>query len=246
MREVFGLLMSLIVAGIVAATSAFARRPAFYSGAAAFVILCVMIGSNAFRQEATSTAPILATRMDTTVPVVGALPEVAVEEVAAEPWRPTNDPRVMSVPLVREVQQLLKEEGYYKGAIDGRPGQATDLAIREFQASQGLKVDGVIEPMLLIQIRQLLAVSPTPGGDDRSLEERVAELNAEPQPDRELVRQIQAALTNAKVAELKADGIAGEQTRAAIRVFQATAGLNVTGEPDGAVLERLTQLGAVN
>jgi len=161
-----------------------------------------------------------------------------------EPWTPVNDPRIMSVPLVREVQQVLKTHGFYLGEIDGRPGQATDLAVRAFQEKQGLQIDGVITPLLLAQVRQYGAVNPTPGGDDRSLEERVAELNAQ-QADRELVRQIQAGLANARVAELKADGIMGAQTRAAIRTFQTQQGLAVTGEAEPEVLKKLTELGAV-
>lgn len=61
----------------------------------------------------------------------------------------------------------------------------------------------------------------------------------------DMVRRIQSALTTAQVAELKADGIPGERTREAIRTFQALEGMEVTGEPDLRLLERLAEIGLV-
>ena len=62
----------------------------------------------------------------------------------------------------------------------------------------------------------------------------------------ELVKKIQTALTNAQVAQLQPDGIAGEKTRAAIRTFQALEGMKVTGEPDAELLEHLAEVGIVH
>lgn len=244
------MIATLASAGAVGLYRLVSRRPLLYFGTAAFLTLGSVVGANAFRQEAGIVSPILATRGGIHVSsdpadITGAIPQEKVV-AAIEEWRPVNDPRIMSVPLVREVQQVLQVHGFYKSEIDGRPGQATDLAVRQFQESQGLQVDGMITPLLLTQVRQYGQVNPTPGGDDRSLEERVAELNAASGNDRELVRQIQSALTRANVAELRADGIAGEQTRTAIRTFQALHGMDVTGEPDGDVLKKLTEVGAVH
>jgi peptidoglycan hydrolase-like protein with peptidoglycan-binding domain len=43
------------------------------------------------------------------------------------------------------VQQVLKDGGYYKGAIDGDFGTGTDTAIKVLQKDKKLTVDGVIE-----------------------------------------------------------------------------------------------------
>lgn len=43
----------------------------------------------------------------------------------------------------RDVQQALKNAGYYTGNIDGKFGPKTKAAIKEFQSNMGLKVDGV-------------------------------------------------------------------------------------------------------
>jgi antitoxin component of RelBE/YafQ-DinJ toxin-antitoxin module len=48
---------------------------------------------------------------------------------------------------VSAIQEQLKSLGYYSGVIDGDFGGGTDVAVRQFQQSQGLTVDGVVGPM---------------------------------------------------------------------------------------------------
>jgi hypothetical protein len=50
---------------------------------------------------------------------------------------------------VAEVQRLLARAGFYKGAIDGAMGSRTFYAIRAYQRSHNLQVDGQIGPQLL-------------------------------------------------------------------------------------------------
>lgn len=45
---------------------------------------------------------------------------------------------------VRRLQEKLKEHGFDPGEIDGKFGPATDAAVRAFQASHGLLVDGIV------------------------------------------------------------------------------------------------------
>lgn len=42
------------------------------------------------------------------------------------------------------VQNRLKAAGYYDGPVNGKFGELTDLAMREFQRAKGLQVDGVV------------------------------------------------------------------------------------------------------
>ncbi len=44
---------------------------------------------------------------------------------------------------VKQIQQKLKEWGYYKGNVDGIYGSKTQQAVRSFQKANGLKVDGI-------------------------------------------------------------------------------------------------------
>jgi peptidoglycan hydrolase-like protein with peptidoglycan-binding domain len=65
------------------------------------------------------------------------------------------------------------------------------------------------------------------------------------QPASDLVTSIQRGLSNIAYADIKVDGVAGDQTRAAIRHFEKHYRLPVTGEPNAAVLKKLQQIGAL-
>lgn len=43
---------------------------------------------------------------------------------------------------VSDLQRLLKDQGYYKGKVDGMYGSGTEKAVRDFQRANGLRVDG--------------------------------------------------------------------------------------------------------
>lgn len=45
---------------------------------------------------------------------------------------------------VKDVQYRLRQWGYYEGLIDGVYGTTTSVAVRNFQAKNGLRVDGVV------------------------------------------------------------------------------------------------------
>ena len=47
---------------------------------------------------------------------------------------------------VKEIQRKLKALGHYKGSIDGDFGKGTEEAVKAFQKSNGLTVDGVVGP----------------------------------------------------------------------------------------------------
>ena len=47
-------------------------------------------------------------------------------------------------PSTRNIQQALKNSGFYQGSLDGKMGPITKEAIKEFQRVHGLKDDGVV------------------------------------------------------------------------------------------------------
>lgn len=61
----------------------------------------------------------------------------------------------------------------------------------------------------------------------------------------ELVLQIQKGLSNIAYTDVEVDGVAGAQTRAAIRRFEKHYRLPETGEPNEAVLKKLKAIGAL-
>lgn len=48
--------------------------------------------------------------------------------------------------LVRNLQQALKNQGYYSGTVDGKYGEGTTKAVTRFQERHGLSQDGVAGP----------------------------------------------------------------------------------------------------
>jgi hypothetical protein len=55
--------------------------------------------------------------------------------------------------LVAEVQSRLARSGFYHGAIDGAMGPETRRAIRGYERSHGLRVDGMISDSLIGTMR---------------------------------------------------------------------------------------------
>ena len=56
------------------------------------------------------------------------------------------DPSLQDSGRVREIQQALKTAGFDPGPVDGRMGQRTRTALRDFQTAQGLQPDGKVGP----------------------------------------------------------------------------------------------------
>ncbi|MBJ8154497.1 peptidoglycan-binding domain-containing protein, partial [Bacillus cereus] len=46
--------------------------------------------------------------------------------------------------LVQELQEFLRNIGYYSGRIDGQFGRVTEQAVRNYQRDRGLVADGIV------------------------------------------------------------------------------------------------------
>jgi peptidoglycan hydrolase-like protein with peptidoglycan-binding domain/DNA-binding CsgD family transcriptional regulator len=125
--------------------------------------------------------------------------------------------------VVRHVQRRLRELGFRPGPVDGLFGPRTERAVRSFQRSHGLIVDGIVGPQTRTHMRY--HVDPTkpfaglgsgysrPGGSD-------------------LVREIQRRLRALGFRPGPVDGLFGPRTERAVRSFQESGG----GGVDGVVL----------
>jgi membrane-bound lytic murein transglycosylase B len=66
---------------------------------------------------------------------------LAGQEGVQQKWpRPVDS---LSIEEKTQLQQLLRDKGYYDGEIDGQPGSATREAIRQFEIQAGLQVNGM-------------------------------------------------------------------------------------------------------
>ena len=59
-------------------------------------------------------------------------------------------------PAPEEIQQALKNAGFYTGSVDGKIGPATKKAITEFQQQNGLTADGKIGKKTWEKLREYL------------------------------------------------------------------------------------------
>jgi N-acetylmuramoyl-L-alanine amidase/Putative peptidoglycan binding domain len=136
------------------------------------------------------------------------------DQVAAKLGQP-NPPDPVQWPLVRQgdsgervrsVQYLLRQFGRTEVTPDGIFGPITDTAVRAFQSSRGLTVDGMVGsetwPALIVTVR-----NGSVG---------------------EAVRGVQSQLRS-RGYSITVDGIFGSQTETAVRSFQSSRGLTVDG-----------------
>ena len=115
------------------------------------------------------------------------------------------------------LQVLLKNNGYYKGKVDGQIGSKSITAIKKFQKNSGLSADGVIGKdtcTYLININEY-----QPSVEDNTLQVSI---------DNDL-KEVQSKLQNLGLYSGEIDGIRGSRTTNAIKTFQQKAGLIVDG-----------------
>ncbi len=74
-----------------------------------------------------------------------------------------------AAPSAREIQQALKNAGFYQGAIDGKVGSQTRDAIREFQRVHGLVDDGKVGKRTWTKLSSYLDLSSSGSGSSLSL-----------------------------------------------------------------------------
>jgi len=156
--------------------------------------------------------------------------ENARQELFSEPFyqvetqSPRRRERVLSQGTegsqVTGLQQRLKAHGFSPGKIDSVFGPRTTASVREFQASKGLDVTGVVDrntwkvlsedPQLASPVEEnTLLTKGSRGTDVRLLQERLEAKGYNPGP---------------------VDGILGSRTLAALHEFQTAQGLETSNQ----------------
>ncbi|PST26456.1 peptidoglycan-binding protein [Mesorhizobium plurifarium] len=169
--------------------------------------------------------------------------------------------------LVADIQKELARIGLYEGAPDGRSGPKTSAAILRFEKQAGRAETGAPSVELLRELRSAGGSLPAvatpanrPYADPKTVPAdadpvaaaiRSAEKDnalaprADASVSNEMVMNIQKGLSNLAYADVVVDGVAGDQTRAAIRHFEKHYRLPQTGEPSARVLKKLKEIGAL-
>ena len=138
---------------------------------------------------------------------------------------------------VKQVQQRLKELGYYKGTIDGVYGTGSIAAAKEFQSRNGLGADGVTGSKTINKLFSSSAIaagsSSTSSGSANSGSagnsgSSITYVTLRPGDTGEEVRRLQRALADLKYS-VSVDGSYGNGTRDAVAAFQRRNGLTADG-----------------
>ena len=130
---------------------------------------------------------------------------------------------------VRALQQRLRKLKQQPGPVDGLYGPLTEAAVKRFQSSAGLQVDGIAGPRTLKTLRSKW---PQPLGRGEGYGQRGGS---------DQVRAVQRRLRTADQRPGPVDGVFGPRTEAAVIGFQAETGLaadGVVGQNTWRALER--------
>ncbi|MDD3334866.1 MAG: peptidoglycan-binding protein [Eubacteriales bacterium] len=140
---------------------------------------------------------------------------------------------------VRALQQQLKTLGYYTGSVDGDYGSGTVLAVTNFQAANGLTADGIAGKATQNAIYAAVngtgsGGSSSGGGSNPTNYGATASSNgyttiSSTSGSNANITAVQSALLAKGYYSGSLDGSFGSGTEAAIKSFQSSMGLRVTG-----------------
>ncbi len=142
---------------------------------------------------------------------------------------------------VKQLQQRLKELGYYKSAIDSEYGTQTVNAVKAFQKKNGLTADGVAGAATIKKLNSTSAVRA-----DAATENKTESSTGLKKGDKgSEVKALQTRLKELGYYTAYIDSEYGTKTVNAVKAFQAKNGLSQTGTADAATLKKLNSTSAV-
>jgi len=127
---------------------------------------------------------------------------------------------------VKEIQTRLKELGYYSGDINGNYLLSTKDAVKTFQASNKLVVDGICGAKTKLKLfsKNCLAAN---------------DVNLVKGDRGEKVKEIQKRLKDLGYLFDKVDGVFGNNTKTAVEEFQSAVNITITGKCDTVTYAKL-------
>ncbi len=169
---------------------------------------------------------------------------------------------------IRSAQQRLKDDGLYSGSVDGVDGPMTHAAIRRFQQQNNLTGTGRLDIQTCDKLgvqcgsmgeanRSAAENGATSAATNRATtpaakrsttaqanrsnsgEANRSENNGEVAPSSATISAAQRRLQKNGFYKGNVDGQMGPETQAAVREYQKSSNLNVTGRLDQATLSKL-------
>lgn len=156
----------------------------------------------------------------------------AQTSTGAQASAPLTYTQPLTPQAIKEVQQRLRQLGFYSGADDGIWGRDSQAALERFQQSRGLQVVGQLNQATVATLglnpNDLLASGQIPAAGSVTAAQQQAVTGQPLNPD--VVRTIQVKLRQLGFYTGQADGVWGPNTQAAIERFQQSRGLQATGQ----------------
>lgn len=148
----------------------------------------------------------------------------AVALAAAAPAH-ANDALFVDAKTVAQVQKTLNDRGFRTGGVDGRMGPQTQAALVNFQRAEKLQPTGKLDRQTLVKLGVQNADGTASAGQTRY--------------GPATIRKIQETLNARGFKAGTPNGILGESTRTALRAFQKSENIQVTGRPNPRTLAAL-------
>lgn len=159
------------------------------------------------------------------------------EPAKIEPPKADTAPARSRLELVADIQKELAKRGFYDGAADGVHGPKTDAAIRDFEQSAGLKHAEPSEQLLRAIMQSNAKAKPvTTASAPRH--DPIAELIA-PSPSKRIL-SVQRALSDFGYGQIKPSGTLDAPTQEAIKQFEYSKRMPVTGQISPRLLRELS------
>ena len=136
-----------------------------------------------------------------------------------------NDPPFVDAQTVRQAQKTLNDRGFRTGGIDGKMGPQTQAALVNFQRAEKLQPSGKLD-------RQTLAALGLDKADGKSASEPSKYSPA-------TIRKVQETLNARGYKTGPVNGKLDESTQGALRAFQKSENIAVTGNLNPRTLARL-------
>lgn len=200
----------------------------------------------------------------TSVPgiVTVTVPPSSASTPTQRPSVPTQKPEASGIetlklgstgPDVKRLQQQLKNLGYYTGSVDGDFGAGTEVAVRDFQAGNGLNVDGKAgkrtqEVLYGGNAKRKTASTPTARPSSGSTGTST-NANMYTNGDTDIYLRLGSSGSQVKILQNRlivlgylsgtADGQFGETTEAAVKAFQDRNGIYDDGVAGPTTLSKL-------
>jgi N-acetylmuramoyl-L-alanine amidase len=161
-----------------------------------------------------------------TAKALGLGPDVVLGNTVNVPGSATAPYADLAQPVspraVAAAQQRLRQQGFYRGRIDGHWGRGTQAALSRFQQARGLVVTGQLDYETARALRLRRDIAP-------SYAASVPPPMAQPL-SRDVVLVVQQQLRREGFYAGRSDGAWGPRTAAAVANFQRARGLPQTGE----------------